>query len=43
MAQTVIAHALADGANEVNRYAVPNPPDFAPVNQPLTSISPARS
>jgi hypothetical protein len=34
IAQTVIHHALADGANEPNRYA--NPPGFEPVNAPLT-------
>ncbi len=34
VAQAVINHALADGANEVNRYA--NPPGFDPVNPPLT-------
>ena len=36
VAQTVIAHALTDGSNEVGRYAIPNPPGgFAPVNPPL--------
>ncbi|MEX2309632.1 MAG: vanadium-dependent haloperoxidase [Pirellulales bacterium] len=36
VAQTVISHGLADGANEVGKYAIPNPPGgFAPVNQPL--------
>jgi hypothetical protein len=34
VAQTVIAHGLADGSNEVNQYA--NPPGFTPVNLPLT-------
>jgi hypothetical protein len=34
VAQTVIARALTDGANEANNYA--NPPGFAPVNPPLT-------
>ena len=35
IAQTVINHGLADGSNEVNRYATPAG-QFAPVNQPLT-------
>jgi hypothetical protein len=38
IAQTLINQALADGANEANRYA--NPPGFAPVNPPLTFDSP---
>jgi hypothetical protein len=35
IAQSVIQYGLADGANEVNRYATPAG-QFAPVNQPLT-------
>ena len=38
IAQTVINHGMADGANEANRYA--NPPGFAPVNPPLTFEDP---
>lgn len=38
IAKSVIDHGLADGANEVNRYA--NPPGFAPVNPPLTFDNP---
>jgi hypothetical protein len=34
VAQSVIQHGLADGANEVNNYV--NPPGWEPVNQPLT-------
>lgn len=34
VAQTVIQHGLADGANEQNNYA--NPPGWEPVNDPLT-------
>lgn len=35
VAQSVIAYGLADGSNEVNRYATPAG-QFAPVNPPLT-------
>ncbi len=35
VAQSVIQHGLADGANELNRYANP-PGQFVPVNSPLT-------
>jgi hypothetical protein len=38
IAQTIINHGLADGANESNKYA--NPPGFAPVNAPLTIDNP---
>jgi len=34
VAQSIINHSLADGSNEVNKYA--NPPGFDPVNPPLT-------
>lgn len=34
IAQSVINHALVDGANETGNYA--SPPGFAPVNPPLT-------
>ena len=38
VAQTVIAHALADGAREGTNYN--NPPGFEPVNAPLTFDNP---
>jgi hypothetical protein len=38
IAQTVINYGLADGANELNKYA--NPPGFDPVNSPLTFENP---
>ncbi len=38
IAQTVINYGLADGANEVNKYA--NPPGYTPVNPPLTFDNP---
>ncbi len=40
IAQTVINHALADGANEANNYA--NPPGWEPVNETLIVELPAR-
>ena len=42
VAQTVINHGLADGANEVNRYAIPAG-QFAPVNPPLDFDIPGTS
>jgi hypothetical protein len=39
VAQSVIQHGLADGANEVNRYTTPAG-QFVPVNQPLTFEDP---